>query len=237
METIRAAECIHFLYAYTYVYIYIYENALLGAQISTEPQSHRSSNPNNPKTPKNQTSKTPELKTSKNPRLFTCTESWKKTGFSDFWILGVLEFWIFGICFWNVGFLDVCILDPQTCGYLDTRNCISVYRRCQGWIILPYIYIYRYICTIYVYTYVHWLDQVFSMAEGYLAPLRTGHGLCPCYMDSGHTQGSDFRVCFGFGASGFPSSATSIVCSTFVGYRSAPPSSTGRRRKHDCCMR
>ena len=48
-------------------------------------------------------------------------------------------------------FLDVCIVDPQTCGYLDTRNCICVYRRCQGWIMLPSIYMYH----IYIYTHVH----------------------------------------------------------------------------------
>ena len=47
----------------------------------------------------------------------------------------------------NVGVLCFCILDPYTCGYLDTRICISVYLRCQGLLILPSLYIH--ICTIY----------------------------------------------------------------------------------------
>ena len=63
------------------------------------------------------------------------------SGFLDFWIIGILDFcffvflafWLFCFLdFWNVGFLDACILDPLACGYLHTRNCISVYRRCQG---------------------------------------------------------------------------------------------------------
>ena len=58
-------------------------------------------------------------------------------GFLDF---GFLDFW-------NVGFLDACILDP--CGYLHTRNCISVYRRTvRQYYHLDMHHIYIYTCTL-----------------------------------------------------------------------------------------
>ena len=132
--------------------------------------------------------------------------------FLDFWIFGCLGFWVFGFLeFWsfefldfgtfgfvefldfgfldfrifgflNFGFCDGCILDPYTCGYLDTRNCISVYRRCQGWIILPSIYMHH--IYIHIHTHMcmnthHWLNQAFAVAEGYLANRIMVHCLVP----------------------------------------------------------
>ena len=81
----------------------------------------------------------------------------------DLWIFGFLDFWVFG-------FLDFLILDSQTCGYLGARICISVYRRCQGWIMLrsiyaPYTYFYAHMC---MNTH-RWLNQAVAVAEGYLA--------------------------------------------------------------------
>ena len=90
--------------------------------------------PKNPKIPKIPKSK---IQKTKNPRIqnflhlrnLACVFGLLDFRSLDFWILGFLDFWIFRL---NVGFLGACILDPKTCGYLHTRNCISVYRRCQG---------------------------------------------------------------------------------------------------------
>ena len=72
---------------------------------------------------------------------------WIFSFFFDFFgLFGFLVFFFFyfffvflDLFFWRVGVLDLCILDPSTCGYLDTSNCISVYRKCQGEIILASI--------------------------------------------------------------------------------------------------
>ena len=92
-------------------------------QKSKNPKTQKPKNPQIPNS-KIQKSKNPQSKSPKTKMQDSVDVN--SFGFLEFWFFRLLDFWIFGcLDFWNVGFLDAC-------GYLHTRNCISVYRRCQG---------------------------------------------------------------------------------------------------------
>ena len=117
----------------------VFSQSNFGA-VSTD-WKHRCKTQKNSKTQKFQKLKNPKIQKSKNLEIqkskqdttfFTSTESCNLfIGFLDFKIVQFLfcvDFWIFVV----FGFLDACILDRWTCGYLHTRSCISAYRRCQS---------------------------------------------------------------------------------------------------------
>ena len=132
---------------YIYLYIYLYartstplRHAKMHFLVPKYPQSHRATDPEIPK-----------IQKSKNPNFL---QESVDVIVLDSWIFLVLDVWNF----WNFVFWILRIVD------LDTRNCICVYCRCLGWVI-PHIYI----CTIHTCAYVHWLNQAYAVAQGYLA--------------------------------------------------------------------
>ena len=103
----RGGVCVYiYMHTYIYRYIYIYThpptrrgNALLAAQISTEPQIQRS---RKTKIQKSKNPKTKQIQTCKNPNLFARFRRCEK-----FRIFGSLDFSIFGFLY--SGSLDLWI--------------------------------------------------------------------------------------------------------------------------------
>ena len=146
-----------YIYTYTYMYIYIYIPTYIHTNTDVDTKSHPP-HPPTTRTPLKNTVNTDTNTAFSESNFGAVSTDWKhkcKTQNSKtFHIYGILQvlldFWFFNLLdFWNAGFLDVCILFPWTCGYLHTRNCISVHRRCHGQIILQSIYaLYIYICAL-----------------------------------------------------------------------------------------
>ena len=65
----------------------------------------------------------------------------------------MLDFWV--LVFWILRLVDIC--RPGTAILCTVGDNTTIY-----------------ICTIYIYTCVHWLDQAFTVAEGYLANRKNG---------------------------------------------------------------